>query len=192
MATTASSDVATEEGATAVVTHRVRDDRHPEYEDWMKEIGPLCLAAPGNLDLHIVRPVPGLTDTFTIIIRFDTTSHLRQWLESPTRRRLIDKASPLLVAGDDFYISSGLDFWFQPQQAHAKIPIRWKQFLVTWSAIYPLVLLVPLAVVPVLRYLGLPEYHYIDVAVITGIVVSLMVYIVMPRYTRLIHRWLYK
>lgn len=192
MNTPASPDVAPEEGATAVITHRVRDDKHPEYENWMQEIGPLCMAAPGNLDLHIVRPVPGLTDTFTIIIRFDTHAHLQQWLESPTRRRMIDKAQPMLVAGDDFHISSGLDFWFASKQSDAKVPIKWKQLLVTWSAIYPLVMFVPPLVVPSLRTAGLPEYRFIDTAIVTGIVVTLMVYIVMPRYTRLIHRWLYK
>lgn len=192
MNTPASPDVAPEEGATAVITHRVRDDKHIEYENWMGEIGPLCMAAPGNLDLHIVRPVPGLTDTFTIIIRFDTNAHLQQWLESPTRRRMIEKARPMLVAGDDFYVSSGLDFWFAAKQAHAKIPIKWKQLLVTWSAIYPLVMFVPPLVVPSLRAVGLPEHRFIDTAIVTGIVVTLMVYIVMPRYTRLIQRWLYK
>ncbi len=35
---------------------------------------------------------------------------------------------------------SGLDFWFTPEGAKAKLPTKWKQFLVTWSAIFPLVL----------------------------------------------------
>ncbi len=60
-------------------------------------------------------------------------------MESPTRARLIEKVQPLFVAGDDFF-SSGLDFWFSPAGAKAKVPVRWKQYLVTWSAIYPLVL----------------------------------------------------
>lgn len=191
MNTSATSGGVVDEGATAVITHQVRDDRHPEYEEWMREIGPLCMAAPGHLDLHIVRPVPGLTETFTIIIRFDTDEHLRQWVASATRNHMIDKVRPLLVAGDDVVISSGLDFWFTPQQAHAKIPIKWKQFLVTWSAIYPLVILVTTLVAPGLRDLGLPQNRYVDTLIISGIVVFLMVYIVMPRYTRLIHRWLY-
>lgn len=192
MKTTATSQTANDEGATAVITHKVRDDRHAEYEAWMNEVGPLCRASPGHLDLHIVRPVRGLTDTFTIIVRFDTEPNLRQWVESTTRTQMIEKVRPLLVAGDDVVISSGLDFWFTPKQAHAKVPIKWKQYLVTWSAIYPLVIAVPMLVVPGLRYLGLPENRYLDTAIITGIVVSLMVYIVMPRYTQLIHRWLFK
>ena len=37
--------------------------------------------------------------------------------------------------------------------AEYKVPVRWKQFLVTWSVIYLLVLGVPLVVLPVLRWL---------------------------------------
>ena len=179
------------EGATVVITHRVQNDKHPEYELWLNEIAPACRAAKGHLDLHIVRPVRGLTQTYTVIIRFDTDQNLRRWMECATRNTLIDKVRPLLVTGDDFFISSGLDFWFAPQQSNARIPIRWKQYLVTWSAIYPLVLCVPLLALPLLRQLGFPENHYTDVLVVTGIVVALMVYVVMPRYTKLIHRWLF-
>jgi antibiotic biosynthesis monooxygenase (ABM) superfamily enzyme len=57
----------------------------------------------------------------------------------------------LLVTGDDFFVSSGLDFWFTPAGAKAKVPVRWKQFLVTWSEIYPLVPGVPFIVTPPLR-----------------------------------------
>lgn len=180
------------EGATAVITHRVCNDKHPEYEQWLAEISPQCSAYPGHLDLHVVRPITGVTQTYTVIIRFDTQAHLKAWMDSPTRAELIDKVHPLLVTGDDFFISSGLDFWFAPQQARATIPIRWKQFLVTWSAIYPLVLGTPLVVLPVLRYLQIPADHYTDMLVVTGTVVALMVYVVMPRYTRLLQRWLFE
>jgi hypothetical protein len=57
-------------GATVVITHRVRDDKLAEYEEWLKEISPLAKASPGNLDWHIVRPIPGLTATFTLILRW--------------------------------------------------------------------------------------------------------------------------
>jgi antibiotic biosynthesis monooxygenase (ABM) superfamily enzyme len=61
----------------------------------------------------------------------------------------------------------------------------------TWSAIYPLVLGVPLAVVPVLNKLGVPNTPPLHTLAVTGVVVFLMVYVVMPRYTRLMQRWLY-
>jgi uncharacterized protein len=148
-------------------------------------------ASPGYLDWHIVRPITGLTETFTVIIRFDTKAHLQEWMESPTRARLIEKVKPLFVTGDDFFISSGLDFWFTPAGARAKVPVRWKQFLATWSAIYPLVLGVPLVVTPALQYLGIPDNRYLTTLAVTGIVVFFMVYLVMPRYTKITRRWLF-
>jgi uncharacterized protein len=191
MSTAISANTKTAEGATVVITHRLRENKQTEYERWLEEIAPLCKASPGHLDWHIVRPIPGLTETFTVIIRFDTEAHLREWMESPTRARLIEKVRPLLMTDDDFFISSGLDFWFTPAGAKAKVPVRWKQYLVTWSAIYPLALGIPLVVNPILQYLGVPANRLIATLAVTGLVVFLMVYVVMPRYTRLVQRWLF-
>ena len=178
-------------GATAVITHRVRDGQQEGYDDWLNEIGPLCRSYPGHLDLQIIRPIPGLTATYTVIIRFDTRDHLQGWMSSQNRKRLIERVRPLLVQDDDFFIRSGLDFWFTPEGARAKVPVRWKQFLVTWSAIFPLVLVIPLVVALGLRQLGVPQNHYLDLLLSTGSVVWIMVYLVMPHYTKLIQRWLF-
>jgi len=179
-------------GATVVITHRIRSDKHAEYESWLDEIAPLCKASTGHLDWHIVRPIKGITQTYTVIIRFDATQHLKKWMSSNERQRLISKVQPLLAGDDQFYISSGLDFWFTPAGAKAKIPVRWKQFLITWSAIYPLVLVVPLVVAPGLRLAGIPSSAPLTTLVVTAVVVFFMVYVVMPRYTRLVQRWLFK
>lgn len=181
-----------EEGATVIITHRVRDGKHGEYDTWLDEIGPKCRASVGHLDWQIIRPIAGLSSTYTVVIRFDTREHLENWMDSPERRQLIEKARPLLAKDDDFFVRSGLDFWFTPEGAKAKIPTRWKQFLVTWSAIYPLVLGIPLVMLPLLHQLGMPQNRYVDTLLVTGTVVSLMVYVVMPRYTRLIQRWLFR
>ena len=178
-------------GATAVITHRICEQYQDDYERWLSEIAPLCKAYPGHLDWHIIRPIPGLTSTYTVVIRFDTKPHLETWMHSTDRKRLIEEVQPLLLEGDDFYISSGLDFWFTPSGARAKVPTRWKQFFATWSVIYPLVLGVPLLIVPLLRALGAPESRLLDTLAVTGSIVFLMVYVVMPRYTRLIRRWLF-
>ncbi|MGA7827404.1 MAG: antibiotic biosynthesis monooxygenase [Geobacteraceae bacterium] len=180
-----------EQGATAVVTHRVREGKQALYDDWLNEIGPACRGFAGHLDLQIIRPITGLTATYTVIIRFDSREHLENWMSSPERRRLIEKVRPLLAKDDDFFIRSGLDFWFIPEGAKARVPLRWKQFLVTWSAIYPLVLVIPLVVSALLRKLGVPHDRFLDTLFATAAVVFLMVYLVMPRYTKLIQRWLF-
>lgn len=113
-------------------------------------------------------------------------------MSSSERARLIEKVRPLLVTGDGVVIRSGLDYWFPQDAATAKVPVRWKQFLITWSAIFPLVTGVPLLVQPALDWLGVPSYRWLTMLILTGIIVFLMVYIVMPRYTRLVWRWLYR
>ncbi|GAB6194826.1 antibiotic biosynthesis monooxygenase [Lysobacter xanthus] len=178
-------------GATAVISHRVLPSKLGAYEAWLDEIAPLCRAAPGHLDWHIVRPIPGLTETYTIVIRFDSVTHLEAWMRSTERSRLIAQLRPLLAGDDNVRISSGLDFWFAPAEPRAPVPVRWKQYLVTWSAIYPLALAVPHLVGGVLGSAGLSLGAVMTTLIVTGIVVFLMVYVVMPRYTRLVRRWLF-
>lgn len=179
-------------GATAVITHSVKDGFQSGYENWLNEIEPVVKAQKGILDVQVVRPISGMTSTYTIILRFNTHENLLNWLHSQDRKRLIEKAQPLLTTNDKFHISSGLDFWFTPEGAKAKLPIRWKQFLITWSAIYPSVLFVSILILPILHKIGIPTYLYTDVLLVSGLVTFLMVYVIMPRYTRLIQNWLFK
>ncbi|RYD96773.1 MAG: antibiotic biosynthesis monooxygenase [Sphingobacteriales bacterium] len=180
------------QGATVVITHHILEGKQQAYEAWLDEIGPVCRKAAGNIDWQIIRPIPALTFAYTVIIRFDTIDNLKKWMFSGERERLIAQAVPLLAKGDRYDIRSGLDFLFQSGEQPAKVPVRWKQYLATWSAIYPLSLIVPLLVAPLLRKLGVPQVRYIDALFVSGTVVFLMVYVVMPRYTRLLKRWLYR
>ena len=180
-----------DDNATVVITHRVRDSHQNDYESWLKEIGVVARSYPGHLGALIIRPVPGASSTYTIVIRFDTQEHLHAWMGSPERDRLIAKVQPCLVEDDRYDVQSGLDFWFTPEGVKPKFPKKWKQSLVTWSAIFPLVTGMSLLVNALVDALGIPHNYYLNTLVITGIVVLLMVYVVMPRYTKLVHRWLY-
>lgn len=42
-----------EQGATVVITHRVRNGQQAEYDAWLNEIGPLCRASAGQLDCSL-------------------------------------------------------------------------------------------------------------------------------------------
>jgi len=185
------SAMANDQSATAVITHRVKDGEESGYEHWLNEIVPLCKTYSGHLGVVVIRPVPGATTTFTIVIRFDTRDHLLSWMESEDRKRLIRKVQPFLADDDKFFVRSGLDFWFTPEGAKARLPTRWKQFLVTWSAIYPLVLVAFPAVEWAMRQLAMPDDRYLRTLIVSCLVVLLMVYVVMPRYTKVVHRWLF-
>lgn len=180
------------QGASVVISHHILDGKEPEYEKWLSEIVPITKHSNGFIDLQIVRPIPHLTFVYTVIIRFDDIENLKNWMESDNRKLLIEKANPLFRKNDNYQIKSGLDFLFNSENEGNKVPVRWKQFLVTWSAIYPLSLVIPLLVIPVLRLLKIPANHYFDGLLISGFIVFLMVFVVMPNYTKLIKKWLYK
>lgn len=181
-----------DQGATVVINHHIIDGKQNQYENWLNEIGPICRSYVGNIDWQIIRPIPNLTFDYTVIIRFDTIENLAKWMESNERKNLIKKAQPLLSKDDKYLIKSGLDFLFSNNNEKPKVAVRWKQYLVTWSAIYPLSILIPLLVLPILKILNFPENRFINSFFISGIVVLIMVYLLMPNYTRLIRKWLYK
>ncbi len=180
-----------QQGATAFITHQVREDKKNMYENWLKEIASACKSHIGSLDVNVISPIPDLTETYSLIIRFDTPEHLDQWLRSDDCVSFVEKVQPLLGRDEDIFIKSGLDFWFTPEGAKAQLPKRWKQFLVTWSAIYPITLIAQKLVLYSIQLLRIPENFFLNTFLITGIVVWAMVYVVMPRYTRLVQRWLF-
>ncbi|HSF71969.1 MAG TPA: antibiotic biosynthesis monooxygenase [Methylotenera sp.] len=185
------TEPADEQTATVVITHHVKEDSKNNYEAWLNEIIPVSKTYPGHLGVSIVHPVPGATVTYTVIIRFDMHKNLITWMESEDRKNLIEKVKPYLVQDDKFLVRSGLDFWFTPEGAKAKLPTKWKQFLVTWSAIFPLVLAMSALIDWLTTSISITLNHPVKVLSLTFLVVLMMVYVVMPRYTKLVHKWLF-
>lgn len=174
---------------TTVIQQRPKADAVDRYEAWLKEITPLAQQFAGHQGVNIIRP-QNASGAYTIVLRFDTTSNLRKWLESEARLRLVERIRPLLRDNEDIDIRTGLEFWFTPAAGgmHAK---PYKQFLVTLSVIFPLTIVVPWLLQPLLAwfpFLATPGVrHFLIAATIVGVVT----YLVMPHYTRLISRWLY-
>ena len=191
----------TEQTATVVISHHVKEKYKQHYDEWLKEITPVSKTYAGHLGVGTVYPVPGASVTYTIIIRFDTRENLLTWMHSDDRKKLIEKVQPYLEKDDQFFVQSGLDFWFTPEETKAKLPTKWKQFLITWSAIFPLVFVISTLADWLTNGFGsggfdsvmghiLPS-HVLKVLCMTGVVVFMMVYVVMPRYTKLVHKWLF-
>ena len=176
---------------TSVIVHEVAPDAVQEYEAWLADIRVACEAFPGYLSTDVIRPVSPSRESATIL-RFADFESLSAWMESDVRHRFIERMQSSLQRGDRYEIKTGLDFWFTPKSTPVKVPTAWKQWLVTWSAIFPLSIVVPWVVVTVLSHLGLAHDSIIHKAAVTAGIVFLMVYVVMPRYTRLVASWLFR
>ena len=103
---------------------------------------------------------------------------------------MIEKIKPILLSEEKIDIKTGLEFWFTPPPG-AKPAKPYKQFLITLSAIFPLTIVIPWLLQPVFAWVPMLALAGFRQFVIAAAIVGLMVYAVMPRYTRLLSRWLY-
>lgn len=178
------------ETVTAVIQQTVRRESIAAYERWLEKVVPIASRFPGHRGVNVIRPPAGGLQ-YTITIRFDSLAHAQDWLMSDARRRLVEEVTPLLDAGEKVETRSGLEFWFQagPGQPPAK---RFKQFLLTVSVIYPLTMLVPAVLHWLMAFAPALSNYWTDHLLSAAIVVGLMVYVIMPRYTRRMAHWLYR
>jgi antibiotic biosynthesis monooxygenase (ABM) superfamily enzyme len=176
---------------TSVVRHTVRDKHQAAYEAWLKEILPVASRFPGHRGVNVIRPASGSTE-YTVVLHFDTIDHLQIWLDSQERRDLIAKVLPELAGDDRVEIKTGLEFWFTPPSTTQLRARPYKQFLVTLSVIFPLTLIVPTALRFLEPWASLFDSLYARQLVADSIIVGMMTYVIMPRYTRLVARWLFK
>jgi antibiotic biosynthesis monooxygenase (ABM) superfamily enzyme len=176
---------------TLVIQHEVKPASRTAYEEWLKEIAQACQRFQGHLGVNIIRP-HGTAHAYAIVLRFDSHDHLTGWIESDARRELLARAAPLFLSAEELEIQTGLEYWFTPPASkplHAK---PFKQFLVTLSAIFPLTVVVPWALAPIVRRFPPVGWPVLSNLIVASIVVALMVYVIMPRYTRLVARWLFQ
>jgi uncharacterized protein len=177
------------EQVSAIIQHEVRPEAVARYERWLERIMPAAAAFRGHRGVHVVRHKGRGPRRYSVALRFESLAHAQNWFGSDTRRALMEEARELLVQAETVSTLSGLELWFGTQPGH-RPPLRWKMFVVTVAAIYPLTLLVPWALqplLPVVAPLREPLLYHLAVAVS---IVALMTWVVMPRVTRWLARWL--
>jgi antibiotic biosynthesis monooxygenase (ABM) superfamily enzyme len=173
---------------TTTVTRRIKAGHEAAYEGFLAGITSAARAFPGYLGVEVFRPTPGGDDEYRTIYRFDSLAHLQAWLDSPERASWLERAEPHVAGPMRTQVLTGLESWFTlPSQPGAPPPPPYKMALVTWATIFPLITLVVVATAPLLGPLPLVA----RLAVTTAVTVPLMTWVVMPRMTRLLHRWLY-
>jgi antibiotic biosynthesis monooxygenase (ABM) superfamily enzyme len=175
---------------TLLVRHTVRKGQDQAYEEWLRGIIAKARSYPGHLGIDVMRGHRQGLAQFTSVLRFASTEQLQTWLDSEDRRSLVEIARPMLADGDQTEINADREFWFTPVEAGATPPPRWKQACVTFLVILPLSFLVPLLFQPLFSRVPWLGGRVPANVLITATIVLLVVYVFMPRVTRLFSRWL--
>ena len=176
---------------TTTVTRRIKAGHEAAYEAFLAGISGAARAFPGYLGIEVLRPTLGAGGEdreYRTIYRFDSAAHLKAWLDSPQRAAWLERAEPHVAGPMRTQVLVGLEGWFTlSAQPGVPPPPPYKMALVTWATIFPLITGVVVATAPLLGPLPLVA----RLAVTTAVTVPLMTWLVMPRVTRLLHRWLY-
>jgi uncharacterized protein len=173
---------------TTTVTRRVKPGHEALYEQFLEAIIAAASRFPGHLGAEVYRPQRASVGEYRVVYRFDTAHHLRAWLDSPEHAAWLERAEPHVLGPLRRQVLVGLEGWFTlPTQPETPPPPRYKMAILTWVTIFPLITLLVVATAPLLGRLPLVA----RLAVTTGVTVSLMTWVVMPRVTRLLGRWLY-
>lgn len=175
------------EPVTVVVRRKVRHDKQAAYESWLRTLIQQASVFPGYLGTDVYRPSPNQSE-YTSVFRFDSVEHLQAFEESDLRRNALVEVAAF-VEGDAVWEKlSGLELWFTPPPGTVvPQPSRARMALVLIVVVYGLVLSIGTLVALAMGSVPMP----LRLLVTITIEVFLMTYILMPRLTRWLARWIY-
>jgi antibiotic biosynthesis monooxygenase (ABM) superfamily enzyme len=174
----------TETPAKTVIERHVPPGAGAQFQDWAERLIVSARQSGGHQGSSVLSA--GDSARF-ILVRFANQSALERWRDSADHAALMREGAAFGSGQDITQTRSGLETWFTlpDMPAPAAPPPKWKMALLTWLCLMPLVIAADFLTAP----LRLPLL--INVAVNTAIPVCMLTWLIMPRLTRALYRWLY-
>lgn len=170
---------------TVTVARTVLPDNREAFEDWADGIQSRVSDYPGHLGSTMLSPGQG-EDEYHIVYRFADAETLHNWEDSQERAQWLAKLEEM-VESERFAHVTGLETWFSLPDRADQRPSRWKMVIVTSTVIFGLQVLIQAFLLSTLLHWPL----VLRAAIMSVAMTLLMTYVVMPRTTRLLRRWLY-
>ena len=131
---------------TVTVARKVTPGREADFEDWVQGIMEAAARFPGFLGGGVLRP-PREGREWHVVYRFADAEKQRAWEASAERAAWLARADEFARETGTTHVS-GLETWFALPGRTAPAPPKWKMAMVTFAAVYPLALLVTVALAP--------------------------------------------
>jgi uncharacterized protein len=178
----------TNDSVTVVVTRRVKSGYESQYENWLKRLLEEAKSMKGYIGAVVQKPAPG-TEEYTSVFRFDNVENLRKFEESEIRTRYLREVVDYVEADAIWKKFSGLEFWFSPPSGTlVPQPSRFRMALVMIVVVYGLVISIGQLVA---MLVGDVIPSYVRLFITISIEIFLMTFILMPRLTKLLAKWIY-
>ncbi|MFZ2174067.1 MAG: antibiotic biosynthesis monooxygenase [Rhodococcus sp. (in: high G+C Gram-positive bacteria)] len=126
--------------SSVVISCHIAPADESAFMDWQRRISTAEARFAGFRGHKVERPVPGITEDWTIILSFDSEDNLERWLNSPERAALLEEGARFNENLRIRKASYGFDFWFRGgvDRETPEVPIA-RSNLIVLLVLYPLV-----------------------------------------------------
>lgn len=171
---------------TVVVARRARRGRVTEFEEALRGATESAKRFPGHHGTAVFRPGDPDSGEYRVVLFFDSQADADDWSRSRDRRTWLGPLDALSSEPPTLHHETGMEAWFtEPSDGTQGAP-RHKVLGMTWSAAFPLITLLFLVFGGILEQLPL----LLRTALLSGTLLTLMTYVVMPRVKALYRPWL--
>lgn len=166
------------------ITRRVKAGCEEEFQRALLEFLQASFGHAAVLGASLLVPTPGSSSRdYGILRSFRSRAEMQAFYDSELFKAWDARASQWTEGEAEYRELNGLEAWFRTPVP----PPRWKMAVATFIGVYLLTLLLHLTVGPWVRSFPLP----ISNALFNLLVVSGLTWLVMPRLTHLLRRWLH-
>lgn len=181
-------DTSVSSPVTVVISRRVKKGCEEAFEHLSGKMTEAAAPFPGYLGTNMFRPSTDADPEYRIIFKFRSQGDLQNWQDSQERAEWLKGIECLLEAPSQIEVTSGLVTWFSmPGQNPVQPPPKYKMTFVSWLALCPTVTLIFWLFGDLLAQLPL----VLRSILVTAVVMVLMSYVLMPRFSRWFAFWLF-
>lgn len=181
------SSIPSQNPVTVVVRRKVKAGHEKQYEELVQQLTKEAGAIPGYLGTNVHRPADAKGE-YVSIFRFDSLEHLQAFEGSDLNKDFLARVIPHVEADAIWERMTGLEFWFSPPPGTVvPQPSPFRMAILLIIVVYVLVLSIGWLIGQLLAGWSFPLRLFVTITV----EVFLMTYILMPRLTRWLAKWIY-
>lgn len=173
---------------TEVIFSKIKPGMEEAYREWAVRIQAAQAKYPGYRGMFL-QPSEEKGGMWTTIIRFDTASHLEDWMNAPERKQLLSETGDFIEHEQLTRLATAFPGWVPLDPMTGKGPPNWKTAMLVLLGLFPIVMLELKFLSPILSTLGL----HASVATFIGnaISVALTSFFTMPWFVGAFGWWLF-
>lgn len=167
------------------VTRHARPGHEAEFQQALRDFFQASFDHSGVLGVSMIVPPPGSESReFGILRTFANKKEHDDFYASPLFKAWEEKSLQFAEGEWEHRQLHGLEAWFRSPQTP---PPRWKMALLTWAAVWPVSMLVPAVLYPLI---GGAVPNFIFAGLVAAGIVLILTFIAMPFMVRTAQPWL--